>query len=43
MPIPINKNINMEYNTFCESATEIAVPTKGAVQGVANNVNMPVK
>ena len=34
----------MENNTFCESATEMAVPTKGAVQGVANNVlNIPVK
>ena len=34
----------MENNIFCESATEIAVPTNGAVHGVANNVlNMPVK
>ena len=34
----------MEYNAFCESATEMAVPTKGAVHGVANNVlNIPVK
>ena len=26
----------MENNTFCESATEMAVPTNGAVHGVAN-------
>ena len=34
----------MENNQFCERATETAVPTKGAVQGVANKVlNIPVK
>ena len=40
----MNKNINIENKKFWVSAIEIAVPTKGAVQGVASNVlKIPVK